>query len=109
MRFARNEFALDKVQSDGVTMREHLQSIARQSGKTPQELEPVPCPDSMMPLWQMFLQLHSARSMSIDGPQPISYSEIAAWNALTGQQVTPDEVAAIRAIDRAFLTCALQK
>lgn len=34
---------------------------------------------------------------------PLSYSELAAWNDLTGAVVTPKEVQIIKALDKIFL------
>jgi hypothetical protein len=43
--------------------------------------------------------LESARSGNGYGPNPISYSEIAAWSNLTGRAPRPWEVSALRAMD----------
>jgi hypothetical protein len=50
-----------------------------------------------------FAELSSARGSNGNGPNPISYTEIAAWAQLTGRTLTPWLVATLVAMDRAWL------
>jgi hypothetical protein len=95
-------FKLDRPRKDGSTLRNHLQSAQRQSGRDLFADEPR-CPAAFRHLTQWFNELHCARGSSGFGPNPIQYVDIAAWAALTGREPSPEEVAAIVRIDRAFL------
>lgn len=50
------------------------------------------------------MALDATRGSNGFGPNPITYSEIAAWRSLTGARPTEREVEALRAIDGAFLS-----
>jgi hypothetical protein len=101
--FGRNEFTLNKRQKDGATLREHLESVARQSGKIPEELITLELPSTMVHLWGIFVDLDGGRTMHAAGPNPLSWADMLAWTKLTGQYITGSEAQALRALDRAFL------
>lgn len=50
-------------------------------------------------LWRWFIDLRAAGKAD----EPVGYGEIHAWRALTGARPTPWEVAALRALDNAWL------
>ncbi|MCG8445315.1 MAG: hypothetical protein MI753_06290, partial [Hyphomicrobiales bacterium] len=52
--------------------------------------------------------LNSSRIWN-DGPQRFSYTEIAAWLACTGTQITIGEMAILRQVDQAFCTAINQE
>jgi hypothetical protein len=103
LRFAENEFSLNERQDDGGTLRKHLEIVARQTGSIPKELEPIECPDAMIHVWRMFLELTSGRGNNGFGINPISYPDILAWACLVDSQPTPMEIRAIKAVDAAFM------
>lgn len=57
----------------------------------------------MAHVWDMFLSLHSGRSYSMGGPNPLSWSDIKAWNELTNVSLKDWEVHAIKALDSVWL------
>jgi hypothetical protein len=54
-------------------------------------------------LWHSFLELHQARGGNGFGPNALSFSEIEAWQRLTGRCLTPWELNVMLALDRAYL------
>ena len=54
-------------------------------------------------LWNWFWELHSTRSAGMNGPDPISYLEIDAWEKKTGKIVHPFEVKIIKDLDAAYI------
>lgn len=94
---------MNKRQKDGATLREHLQSVARQTGVIPQELEPVPCPDQMLPLWGVFVELDGGRTGGALGANPLTWGDLQAFMACTGCALDSFDVAALRALDTKFL------
>ena len=68
----------------------------------PAALRVPPIPAALDYLWGWFCELSAARSSSANGPNPISFSEMAAWAALTGKALLPRDVRAIAQIDQAL-------
>lgn len=57
-----------------------------------------PLPPETAHVWAWFVDLLASRPPD----QPLSYSEIAAWARLAGEDPAPWEVAALRTLDRAW-------
>lgn len=70
---------------------------------------PVALPEGSRPLWAAFCALSQARSYGALGPNPIAFSEIAAWAQLTRTPLAPHHVEALRALDRAWIAAAISK
>lgn len=54
-------------------------------------------------IWSWFWQLNEARTHGMNGPNPLTYSEIASWVSLSGEIVSREEIAVIRKMDAAFI------
>lgn len=62
--------------------RARLESVARQTGKVPKELEELAeLPESMKDIWKYFLDLNRKRGGGF-GPSPLQHSEILAYFTL---------------------------
>lgn len=99
--------ALNEVQKDGSTLREHFEAVERITGKKPEELEQLtsaPCPTCMWYLWRAFLELNTSRRSTEMGPQSLSYLEIEAWARLTRQPVSAWQVEVLMRLDALYLT-----
>lgn len=101
--FARHQFDLIRKLPDGTSKRDNLESYERQTGIRPPELEGPPLPTDLAHIWGWFTELSAARGSSGFGPNPISYPDILAWTLLTGTVIRPAEIAAITAVDHAWL------
>jgi hypothetical protein len=60
-------------------------------------------PEAGALLWQIFAQIADSRTWHAAGPNPISYAEIEAWARLHRWPLQPHHVAALRALDNAFI------
>jgi len=60
-------------------------------------------PSELAHVWVWFLELNAARGGNGYGPNPISYSEIAAWGKLMGERVRRHEARLLRQLDLLFL------
>lgn len=60
-------------------------------------------PDGAEHLAEWFWRLSEVRHQGFNGPLPIGFSEIQAWINLTGEIVSREEVAILRAMDAAYL------
>ena len=85
---------------DGATLREHLESVWRQSGEKPDELNVPDCPDFLAYLWGWFVDLSGARQYTDQGqPLPLSYTEIMAWRDLMEVDASPSEIKTLKQLD----------
>lgn len=88
---------------DGVTERDHLESVERQTGRRPAALDGPDLPADGAHVWGWFLALQNARGSNGFGANPIGWLDILAWRDLTGTLVHPSEVEAIMAVDRVWM------
>lgn len=92
----RHWIQYDTPDENGVSYRDHMKQAR------------VPVEDPALPLagehlWDWFLELDAGRSSGF-GLNPLSYSEIAAWAALSGAQPSSWEVTALKRMDAARLS-----
>jgi hypothetical protein len=80
-----------------------LQQVAKVTGRTPPDLVTPVFPDRLAHVWQAFVELHSGRSYSGSGPNPLSWSDIKAWDDLMGLGLKEWEIRAIKALDSVWL------
>lgn len=91
------------MQSDGCTLRQHLESAYRQTGRRPSLLEQIDIPVLMIHIWEWFIELSATRQYSEFGALPFTYQEIRSWSELTGTSVSPLDVKIIKELDNAYL------
>jgi hypothetical protein len=63
------------------------------------QLAVPPLPPALAYLWQAFLRLASRRQSSGFGPMKLGWSEIEAFNRLSGLALRPWEIEVIEALD----------
>lgn len=106
--FAEFEFELDKV-VDGSTQREHLRGLWERTGVMPKTLANAPrCPAGLSYLWALFLRLRRRCTPSM-GVSRILYSDMAAFQAVTGIRLSPWEADAIERLDDALVEARASK
>lgn len=99
------ETKLDFPQRDGLTKREHFASIAKQTGKYPNELleseglviEPVP--KCGLYIKDIFDQLALTRTWSNGRPERISQADIYYWSKLNDVKLSRKHLNAIQVLD----------
>lgn len=85
-------------------MRESLQSVWRQTGVKPQELDELHVlPDSCTHVWRWFIDLHNARSGNGFGANPISYTEMKSYFYLMNISPSEWEIELIKKLDNEML------
>lgn len=95
---------------DGRSLREHLQSWQRQTGRVPEQLADAPrLPVGCEPLWRDFLALHSTRGSNGFGPERITFPALDAYQRLYGVRFAAWEIEAIRAADAAYIAHTAQQ
>jgi len=90
------------VDQSGVSEREHLEQVERQTGRRPQRLQEPEFPLPVSNVWFAFLHLNSGRSsgMSLN---PLSYLEIKSWMEITSTPLNAREVEALKKLDMLYL------
>jgi hypothetical protein len=100
---------LDYPQRDGSTKRKHLESIAKQSGKVPEELNVPQVDDSLLFIKYVFDSLSMTRQYSDNHPQMISESETYYWCKLHDIKLSPWHLNVLKKLDIAqinsLVTC----
>jgi hypothetical protein len=91
---------------DGITIRETLEQVERQTGHTPQELIGPDFPELLSYVWSVFLCLHSTRQSGFSGPNPISYQEIQAYKNTTNSCLSSRDVETIKRLDKVYMRVA---
>ena len=88
----------------GSTVRQQLESVWRQTGKKPKELEEVvSLPESCYKVWKIFIELNNKRSSNGFGVNPISYQEMHAYCQLHGTELELWEITVINKFDSVVL------
>ncbi len=104
LSWAEHEFKLNKTDNNGITEREHLEQVERQTGHTPKALDnPTEFPKLLLYVWSAFCSLNSARTAGFSGPNPITYSELNAWKELTETPLKAWDIQAIKRLDQVYL------
>ena len=80
----------------------HLESIERQTGKRPAELDGPECPEALAHLWEYFCELSAARGAGMAGIEPLHYGEIEAWSRLSRRELGFFELECLVAVDHKF-------
>jgi hypothetical protein len=103
--FAAYQFELAAPGDDGVAAIEHLRAVEERTGVTPKALlDAPPCPEGCEELWRAFGELHACRGSNGFGPNRITYTDLDAFQRVTGVRLARWELAAIRRADRAYLS-----
>jgi len=69
----------------------------------PEALRGPTFPSRAEHIWSAFIALHSGRSSSANGPNPLSWSDMKAWCDLTSTDLNEGEIRAIKALDLLWL------
>ena len=101
--YAEQSFKLSIPDKDGVTERQHLEEVERQSGRTPLALQGTEFPELLGYVWTAFLLLNQGRGQGFNGPLPLSFQDMLAWQQLTNEYLLPWEVSTIKRLDAVYL------
>ncbi|MGH6981342.1 MAG: phage tail assembly chaperone, partial [Stellaceae bacterium] len=101
----RAQFFLDsRLTRDGPTYRANFEQYERQTKRRKDELHPDPLPPQISHLWDWFLDLRAGYPSEL----AIPFAEIAAWRDLYRLQIRAWEIAAIRKLDDAYRSQAVE-
>jgi hypothetical protein len=90
------------VQDDGCTLRSHLEVIRRTSGRTPEQLAPLPYPHELAYLLEHFQAMSPRRQVGM-GTSPLTSAEILAWQERHRIRFDPFEESVIDRLDLLFV------
>lgn len=77
-----------------MTLRAHYEQAGRSA-----DISEIEVPEAGEHLWSWFWSLERGRACGMNGPEPLAYAEIEAWARLTGTELRPWEVDALKAMD----------
>jgi len=92
-----------KTDQNGITEREHLEQVGRQTGRTPEPLIGPDFPQELSYIWSAFIHLSGSRSVGFSGPNPLSYQEIKCWMDITATPLKPWEVETVKSLDNIYM------
>lgn len=96
------------MQSDGQSLRVHLEGVERQTGRRPAQLDGPECPELLEGAWRDFLEVSGRRGSGAHGPVPLTWMDLDAWARLTRRAVAPQLVRLLCRLDDVWLE-SLQK
>ena len=73
---------------------------------SPEEIIPRP---GWEHLWEWFWHLDGQREQGANGPNPLNYLQLDAWQRLTGEIVRREEIQILMAMDRSYLSAFSQE
>lgn len=101
--YLSHQIKLDKTDQNGVSYREHLKQVEKNTGDRPDDLDGPPFPNNVSHIWSLFIELSGTRPVGFSGPLPITYTEIKSYCDLSGIEIRPYEVSAIKYLDNIFI------
>ena len=107
--------AANRRAGDGSALRDHIDQLCRQTGKSPEELGLAPeeaqepeVPFAGEHLWAWFWEVSEARASNGFCLLPLSWVDIEAWARLTATPLSPYEALTLRRMDAAYLSAHAQ-
>ena len=95
---------MSKKDKSGIPLKEHLEQVERQIGRTPIELQGPDFPELLDHVWSAFILFSNCRSYGPSGePLPISALEIKSRLELSGDFLTSFEISTIDRLDQVYL------
>lgn len=91
----------------GVCKFHHLDSVRKQEGKAPPELEEwygLQMPEIFDETWEIFQDLSRRRAYTESGPSSITYTEIDSYYRLNGMEISPLALDMVIKFDETFLS-----
>lgn len=109
--WAEHELRKLKQLPEGGTLGDSFASFRRQTGKPhPEDREHITPPVELLYLWEWFWQLNQGRPVGPEGVQlPLPNGELHAWSNLSGIRLEKFELAALRALDAAYMKSSAEK
>ena len=86
-----------------MTIREHLLIVWEKTGQRPVELKEAELPEMMAHVWAWFCSLRGRVAPGFAGTSPITWPDMQAWAAITGNHPTPFEIECLVALDDILL------
>jgi hypothetical protein len=99
-KYAEQEFRLSAKQSDGHSLREHLEKVQEITKQVPEGLKDlVELPEEASQCWRWFLELNETRASGM-GISAITFTEIKSFFELHWVVPEVEEVEMIKLFDR---------
>ena len=90
-------------------MRKKLEQVEATTGKRPHELDHVDMPVAAKEAWELWLDLHSGRTINGMSVTHLSWADIHAWSQLRSRKLTFTQLELVRVIDSAYVVASSKK
>ena len=100
--FVRHQIKWHMKEDDGFSQADKMGHL----GIVPDDPE---IDESAFHILQWFYALNAKRQAGFSGPASLTFSDIDAWQRLTGTITRPEEIEAIMAMDSAYLEAVAEK
>ena len=87
--YAEKSFELSKPDDKGVSLKSHLETVERQTGVRPEELNLPEFPELLIDVWRIFIDLSNSRNQGFSGVTPITFEQMKAYNEIMGNTIGP--------------------
>ena len=87
-----------------MTLRAHMAAVALQIPEAAEELFGPPLPPYTESAWGLFWELNATRGSSSAGLQPITHTEMRAYQHNMQRRLTPLDIRLVREADEALLS-----
>lgn len=102
---------MDEKNDQGISNRDSLYQVMN---STPEDSKPYQqalkqiedeprIPDCALHVWEWFWELHSSRSSNMNGPEPLYFREIEAWNCMKQMEIGPIEIDILKQLDMTYI------
>lgn len=88
-----------------MSKRDHLESVERQTGHTPDGLIPPEFPYEFEWVFKTYLELSGGRSSNGMGASTLSWQDIHAYCSLKGLHFSDEEFSVINALEATYMDC----
>lgn len=101
--YARFHASMIRPQSDGSTLRAHLEAAARRGSATAiQALREPPFPRAVTYLWAWLMEIRRGLGVGVNGSESLTWVSLDAWARRTERAPEPHEVDALFTLDAAL-------
>lgn len=97
------------MQEDGYTLRWHLEVLHEQTGEMPKDLDVPPLPHELAYIWGYFCQMNRKRTAGAMSANPLSDTEIMAWQQRHRIELSPFEGECIDSLDAVYMAHQAKK
>lgn len=87
----------------GVSLFDQFEQVFKQTGKWPEEYEPLDPPLGSEFVWDVFWELRNSSPSGFSGPERLTFLEMDAWQRLRGHKLDNLTIDILLKMDSAYM------